>query len=409
VSKIFSIALGIIAALGGFVDIGDLVFNVQAGARFGYDLLWAVVLGVIGIATFAEMCGRVAAVSGRAVFDVVRERLGFGVGVTTLIASQFVNLLTLIAEIGGVALVLQLLTDLPYRVLILIATLVLTAIIGLARFNVLERVFGYIGLCLIVFVVAALHAGPDWGAVASGFVPSLRTNSDFLVYCYFTVGLVAAAMMPYEVYFYSSGAIEERWGPKDLGVNRANALLGYALGGFLSLALIMTAAQVFEPSGVDPEFLGTVALGAQVPLGEIGFLLACIGMLFAIGGAVVDSVFAGAYNLAQFAGWEWGKYKGAANAPRFTITWIALMAIAGAIVMTGLDPVQVTEYSVIFSVVALPFTYLPILLVARDRDYMGEHTNGPIANALGWIYFGVICVVSVVAVPLLFLTNMGQG
>ncbi len=113
-SKIFGIALGILAAIGGFVDIGDIVFNVAAGATFGYQLLWAVVVGVGGIITYAEMCGRVAAVSEKAVFDVVRERLGFSVGLVALGAAQLVNLLTLAAEIGGVAIVLQLLSGLSY-------------------------------------------------------------------------------------------------------------------------------------------------------------------------------------------------------------------------------------------------------------------------------------------------------
>ena len=106
--KVFAIALGILAAIGGFVDIGDIVFNVAAGATFGYQLLWAVVVGVGGIITYAEMCGRVAAVSEKAVFDVVRERLGFSAGLVTLVAAQLVNLLTLAAEIGGIALALQL-------------------------------------------------------------------------------------------------------------------------------------------------------------------------------------------------------------------------------------------------------------------------------------------------------------
>ena len=66
VKKIFQIALGILAAIGGFVDIGDLVFNVQAGAKLGYQLLWVVVVGVVGIIVYSEMCGRVAAVSKRA-------------------------------------------------------------------------------------------------------------------------------------------------------------------------------------------------------------------------------------------------------------------------------------------------------------------------------------------------------
>ncbi len=77
--------------------------------------------------------------------------------------------------------------------------------------------------------------------------------------------------------------------------------------------------------------------------------------------------------------------------------------------MTGYDPVKLTEYSVIFSVVALPLTYLPILLVANDRSYMGANVNGKLANALGVIYFGIILAVAVAAIPLMLLTHGGQG
>jgi Mn2+/Fe2+ NRAMP family transporter len=234
-------------------------------------------------------------------------------------------------------------------------------------------------------------------------------SSDLVVYAYFVVGLLGAATIPYEVYFYSSGAVEERWGPKDLGVNRANAIIGYSLGGLLSIALMMTAAQLFLPRGVDPESLATVALGAEVPLGEIGLILALVGILFAVGGAAVDTSFAGAYNLAQFFGWEWGRYRHASGAPRFTLTWMVLLGLALAIVMTGVDPVQLTEYAVIFSVVALPLTYLPILLVANDRAYMGKYVNGRVSNVLGVAYLVVILAVSLTAIPLMIITNVGQG
>jgi Mn2+/Fe2+ NRAMP family transporter len=90
--------------------MGDLVFNAAAGAVFGYQLLWVVVVGVVGIITYSEMCGRVAAVSKRAVFDAVRERLGYKVGLVALVAAQIVNLMTLAAEVGGVAIVLRLLS-----------------------------------------------------------------------------------------------------------------------------------------------------------------------------------------------------------------------------------------------------------------------------------------------------------
>jgi manganese transport protein len=406
--KIFQIALGILAAIGGFVDIGDLVFNVSAGATFGYQLLWVVVIGVIGIIVYSEMCGRVAAVSKKAVFDVVRERLGFRTGLAALVSAQVVNLLTLTAEIGGVAICLQLLSGLPYRWLIVIAGVALAVVVWVTSFEWIERIFGYGGLCLLVFAVAAVKLHPVWGAVGRGFVPHVHTESP-LLYAYFAVGLLGAAMTPYEVYFYSSGVVEEQWGPKDLGLNKANAIIGYGLGGFLSFALMIVGGSLFLDKGIEPEFLGSIALGAEIPLGQIGLLLALIGILFAVGGAAIDTMFSGAYNLAQYLGWEWGRYRHPSGAPRFTITWLVLLVAGLGAVMTGVDPVQLTEYAVIFSAVALPLTYVPILLVANDRTYMHEYANGRVANAFGLLYLGIIVIISVSAVPLLILTNVGQN
>ncbi len=406
--RLFEVALGILAAIGGFVDIGDLVFNVEAGAKFRYQLLWVVVVGVVGIIVYSEMCGRVAAVSKRAVFDAIRERLGFGLGLGALVSSQVVNLMTLAAEVGGLALVLQLLSGLPYRALIVLGIAALAVVIWVAPFEWIERIFGYGGLTLLVFAVAAIKLHPGWGSVAHGFVPHV-SSSDRLVYAYFVVGLLGAAMTPYEVYFYSSGVVEEGWTPKDLGLNRTNAMIGYGLGGFLSFALMITAGALFLPLGIEPQLIGTVALGAQVPLGTIGLILALVGILFAVGGAAIDTCFSGAYNAAQYFGWEWGKYRRPSGAPRFTIAWVVLLVLALLVIITGIDPVMLTEYAVIFSVVALPLTYIPILLVANDKSYMGRYANGKLANAFGLFYLVVILIVAVSAIPLMVITHQGQG
>jgi manganese transport protein len=401
------IALGILSAIGGFVDIGDLVFTTSAGALFGYQLIWAVVVSVIGIVTFAEMSGRVATVTQRPVFSVVRQRMGFGLGLVTLIGSEIVNVLTLAAEAGGVALVISLLFNVSYPALLAPAFLILAVVIWITPFEWIEKIFGYLGLCLVVYLVAAIHLHPDFGNVAHGLVPHLHSSS---IYLYFVVGLLAAGLMPYEVYFYSSGAIEEGWKPPgDLKLNRINAIAGFGLGGILSISLIVVAALVFHPIGVQPEFLGTTMLGAQASLGTTGLYLAAAGILFAVGGAAIDTCFSGAYTLAQFLGWEWGKYRKPKGAPRFTIAWMVLLGLAFVIISTGVDPVIVTEYAVIGSVVALPLSYLPVLLIASDPTYMGEHVNGRLAKTIGWFYMALIAVISVAALPLLVITNAGSA
>ena len=82
--------------------------------------------------------------------------------------------------------------------------------------------------------------------------------------------------------------------------------------------------------------------------------------------------------------------------------------LAAGVLMTMVDPILVTEFSVVFSAVALPLTYFPILVVANDPDYLGEHTNGPVANVLGTVYLVLVGVASVAAIPLMVVTKMGQ-
>jgi Mn2+/Fe2+ NRAMP family transporter len=230
-----------------------------------------------------------------------------------------------------------------------------------------------------------------------------------LVYLYFVVGLLGAAMTPYEVYFYSSGAVEDGWGPKELNLNKVTATIGYGLGGFLSFSLMIVAAVLFLPQGIDPQFLGTPALTAEHAFGKVGLLLALVGILFAVGGAAIETCFSGAYNTAQFFGWRWGKRERPAAASRFTLAWLVIFALAFLVVITGYDPVKLTEYSVIFSVVALPLTYLPILLIANDHTYMGSKTNGKLANVFGVVYFVVIIAIAIAAIPLMLVTHGGQG
>ncbi|HEX8745499.1 MAG TPA: divalent metal cation transporter [Thermoleophilaceae bacterium] len=399
------IALGVIAAIGGFVDIGDLVFNAQAGATLGYAALWAVPVGVLGIVVFAEMSGRIAAIAKKPNFELIRDRYGRRLSLFTLVASLTLTVLTLGAELGGLGFVLNYFFDVSVGFFTLVALLAVAAAAYLLPFEWIERVFGYMGLALLVYVLASVKLHPDWGDLGAGFVPETHASS---VYWYFVVGLMAAALMPYEIYFYSSGGIEEGWTEKDLRVNRLNSMVGFGLGGILSVAILVASAQVLLPASVDPATVGTVGVVAQVPYGEAGLVLALVGMLFALGGATVDTAFSAAYNLAQHQGWRWGKRNGLEREARFTLSLAAFFVIGFAIAETGVDPVELTEYAVIFSIPVLPLTYLPILLVAGDRAVMGEHANGVLARTVGWVYFAVICCLAVAA-PILFVATNGGG
>jgi Mn2+/Fe2+ NRAMP family transporter len=408
--KVFEVALGILTAIGGFVDIGDLVFNAQTGARFGMSLALVVVFGVVGICVFAEMSGRVAACSGRATFDLVRERLGPRMGVLNLLASVAVTLMTFIAEIGGVALAMMLVTSVSEVLIVPFIGILVWAVLWRAKFTVMENVLGLLGLCLVVYLVALWQLGPSWGDFANQAVTFAKPGKeDWLTYGYFAVGLFGAAMTPYEVFFFSSGGVEEGWTSKDLGVMRANVLIGFPLGGLLSLGIAGCAATVFGPLDVDVAALSQVGLPVAVALGKIGIAVVVIGFVAATFGAACETGLSAGYSVAQFFGWQWGKFVRPREAARFHLVLILCTLLAVGVLMTGVDPILVTELSVVFSAVALPLTYFPILVVANDRDYMGEHANKALANTLGTIYLVFVVVAAVAAIPLLVITHMGAG
>jgi Mn2+/Fe2+ NRAMP family transporter len=407
--NVFAVALGILTAIGGFLDIGDLVTNSVVGSRFGLALVWVVPVGVLGICLFANMAGRVAAVSGRATFEIIRERLGPRAAAANLGASFFINLMTVTAEIGGVALALQLASDVGPRLWMPVAAFGVWIVIWRVRFSIMENVTGVVGLCLVIFAVAVFLLGPDWAILAHQSVaPEVPETESQATYWYFAIALFGAAMTPYEVFFFSSGAVEERWTVKDLGTSRLNVLVGFPLGGILSVAIAAGAAVVLLPAGIRVTSLSQVVTPVVAAGGKLALAFAIVGILAATFGAALETTLSSGYTLAQFLGWAWGKFRRPAEAARFHVVMMLALLVGTAVLFTGIDPILVTEYSVVFSAIALPLTYLPILIVANDPGYMGDNVNGVGTNALATVYLVIILAASLAAVPLMIVTGAGQ-
>ncbi|MEO3781117.1 divalent metal cation transporter [Micromonospora sp. B11E3] len=406
--RLFAATLGILSAVGGFVDVGDLVAASQAGARFGMAHAWVLLLGVAGICAYAEMAGRIAAVSGRAVFDLVRERLGPRVALLNLVASYLVTVLTLAAELGGVALALQLASGLSYLVWVPVAALAVWLVLWRVGFQVMERVFGLAGLALVVFAVALLWLPTDWAALGRGVVHGGAAGHGWGAYWFVAVALFASTVSPYEVFFFSSGGVEERWGSADLANARSSVLIGFPVGGFLALSLIATAAVVFHPAGVALDSLEQVAHPVVLAFGGVGLAVAVVAFFAVTFGAALETGLSAAYAAAQYFGWQWGKWVRPQEAARFHAVLLVSVLLGVLMLLTTVDPIRLTEYMLVLSAVVLPLTYLPILIVANDRTYLGDRVNGRLVNLLGSVFLLVIVAASVAAIPLAVATGMGR-
>jgi manganese transport protein len=312
--------------------------------------------------------------------------------------------------LGGIAILLHLLTGWPERVLLIGVTLGLGMIVFLFRFQWIERTFGLSGLMMIVFAVSAVVLHPNWSQVARGLVPTIPPpdTKHVLLYGYFAVGIFSAVLMEYEVHFYSSGAMEEDWTPKDLGENFMVAAFGCILGGALTAGLLILGALIFLPHGIFPEILSTTVMAGAFPFGQKALILALMGAMASLAGAAVETALSGAYNACQFFNLRWGKNQPAKSVPVYTAAWMGMFVLALLIAASGLRPLQLVDISVIFGMVVLPVTYYPILRVAADRNVMGSHVNSKLDTIMGTVFLLLITVAALAAIPLMIATHAGK-
>jgi Mn2+/Fe2+ NRAMP family transporter len=403
--KILQVALGVVTGIGGFLEIGSIATAAEAGASFRYALLWSIALGTICLIFLVEMTGRLAAVSKHAIADAVRERLGFPFAIIPRIAEIIVNVMVIGAEIGGVSLALKFVTGVEVRVLAIPVTLLVWLAIWAGTLNFIEDTTSILGLAAVAFVFAAVKMHPDHHAVLRGFIPSAASH-DAAHYWYIAVGILGATISPYMFHFYGSGAIEDKWGEDSLGANRITAVLGMSFGAVMSVAVLVCAALVLAPRGIEVARYEQAALILIPALGQWGLPLFAATLGVCCFGAAIEVSLATSYMLAQTLGWNWGENKKPDKEARFATTYVVMLLLGGSLLLTGIDPLKLTMYAMALTAVILPLIVVPFVLLLNDETYVHEHRNGPIGNTVVVVTIVLASVVALVTIP---LEIMGGG
>ena len=397
--KILQISLGIVTSVGGFLEIGSVTTAMQAGASFGYQLLWTLLLGTICLIFLVEMSGRLAAVSKHTIVEATRERFGFPFFFIVLVGMALVSFLVLVAELGGIGLSLQILTGIGFPWWAIPVSFAVWLMMWKGTFGLIENGASMLGLVTISFVVAALKLHPDWSSTAHGLLPTFPVDKK-ANYWFMAVSIIGASISPYLMYFYSSGAIEDEWDETYIPINRVIAGLGMSFGGFLSMAVLIVAALVFHPRGIDVQKFEQASLLMTTALPRWGFTLFALSMLFACFGAALEISLAIAYFFAQGFGWDWSEDLTPSKDARFCLTYTLIIVLGAIPLLLGIDPIKVTVISMALTAVALPLAIVPFLFLMNDPIYLGEHRNGWLSNTVVAIVILISFVVAVIAIPL---------
>jgi Mn2+/Fe2+ NRAMP family transporter len=397
--KVFEIALGVVTSVGGFLEIGSITTAAQAGALFGYQLVWAILLGGLCVIFLVEQSGRLAAVSKHTITDAIRERFGFDYYLLLLVVMALVVLLVLGAEIGGVCVALEFATGIGYRWWGVPVGFMLWLIIWKGTFSFIEEGVSALGLVTLCFVVGAWVLHPHWPAVAHGALPTLPAH-DRVRYWFIAVSILGASISPYLMFFYSSGAIEDKWDESYLNANRIIATGGMSFGTVISVSVLIVAAIVFPPRGLRVEHYADLALLLTDAFGRWGMRLVAASLFIACLGAALEITLEIAYMVAQGFGWNWSKNQRPKEEARFSLVYTVVVVCGAVLVVGGIDPLQLTVLSMALTAATLPIAIVPFLFLLNDEHYVGAQRNGWLSNAVVIGIIGLAFVLAVVTIPL---------
>jgi Mn2+/Fe2+ NRAMP family transporter len=397
--KILEIALGIVTSVGGFLEIGSIATAAQAGAEFSFQLIWAIVLGGICIIFLVEQAGRFAAVSGRTIPDAIRERFGFNYFAIMYLVLALVSLLVLSAEIGGVCIAVELATGIGFQWWAIPVALLIWLVMWKGTFGVIEKGVSMLGLVTLCFVVGAIIIHPPWSQVVKGALPSLPQHNSAR-YWFIAVSILGASISPYLYFFYSSGAIEDQWNEGHVGINRIIATGGMSFGSLISIAVLILAAMIFAPQGMKVEHYSQLPMLLTPVFGYWGFRLLVASVGIACFGAALEITLEIAYLTAQGFGWNWSENQRPLDEARFSTVYTTTVILGTLVILTGIDPLTVTIFSMALTAATLPVSIVPFLFLMNDYSYVRVYRNGWFSNTVVLVIIGIAFVLAVVSIPL---------
>jgi NRAMP (natural resistance-associated macrophage protein)-like metal ion transporter len=388
-----------------------------AGSQFGYDLLWVLILTALCLGPIQEMVARMGTVTGKGLSDLIRERFGVRPTVWVMALLFLANVATTVAEFAGVAGASELLFPFAGGVARYIAipavAFVVWFLVLRGSFRGVERVMLLLTTVFFAYIVSAVLAHPDWGAVVRHTaVPAVQPTPAFIL---IFITVVGTTITPWMAFFQQSNVADKGLSPQDLRYERIDTYTGIVMLNLVAFFIIVaTGATVFvhhvHVDPADPAAFDKIALALQPLAGRFATLLFAIGLLNAsvMGASVLP--LSTTYAITEAFGFERGIDKSFREAPAFLTIYTSMIVLGAGIAMfPGAPLALITNLPNIINGSLLPLLLPLLLLLSNDRRVMGRYTNGPVANVLGGLVLIFLTLVTVLFLGSIFFPRLFSG
>ena len=394
---------GIITGFAGN-DAGGVTTYTAVGARYGFEMMWLLLLSTAGLLVIQEMCARMGAVTGKGLSDLIRERFGVRWTIVAMLALLIANGSNIVAEYAGIAASLELFR-VQRIVSVPITAVLIWVLVVFFSYRIVERALFVLVLAYIAYPISALIVGPPWGEVVrDSVIPSLPIGQAALIAA---LALVGTTITPYMQFYIQASVVDKGIDRDQYRFERVDVLLGAILTGLNGFFIVVVAGAVLHPAGIHVDSAADAAQALGPLAGQQAQLLFGVGLFGASLLAATIMPLSTSYAICEAFGWESGISKNFREAPVF-MGLFTLLVVAGALIVLSpsvpLIPVILVSQNV--NGLLLPIVLVFILKLAGDRRIMGDHANGRVSQ---WIGIGTAIGASVLSIALVAITILGAG
>jgi len=365
-------------------DAGGISTYTQAGAQYGYALLWSLIPMTIALYVTEEMCARMGVITGKGLSDLIREEFGFRSTFFVMVTGFLVDLANVVAEFAGVAAAMEIFHVSKY-IAVPIAAILVWMLVMRGTYRQVEIIFLIACGFYVTYIISAFLAKPDWlQAAAHVVIPDLQFKSSYLLTL---TALIGTTIAPWQFFYLQAGFVEKKVGPRQYPQARADVLVGSISCMVIVFFIIVATAATLYVSGQRDITDAAQAAKALIPLaGKWAGLAFAFGLLNASLFAATILPLSTAHVICEGLGFEAGIDRKFSEARIFYGLYTVLIAVGAGIILIPHAPLwKILIFSQVGNGIWLPVVVIFILLLVNRRDLMGEHVNTLTFNIVAWV------------------------
>jgi len=365
-------------------DVGGITTYSDAGARYGYNLLWILIPSFIVLFIVQEMNARMGIVTGKGLADLIRENAGVKITFFIFVGLLLADILNTTTEFAGVAGSMQIFGVNKYISVPIVAFAVWLLVVK-GTYRIAEKIFLIFSVALLTYVISAIMGHPNWGEVGSAIITPDFSKADF-AYFSVVIGIIGTTIAPWMQFYMQSSVIEKGLKIKDYKFTLIDIAIGCVATVAVAFFIIVACASTLNKHGITINNASDAA-NALAPLaGEMAKYVFAFGLFVASIFSATILPVATAFYVCEAFGYEAGIDKKWDEAPQFYWLYTSIIVIGAAIILLPNAPlIAISLWSQRINGILLPVVLICMMLIINNKEVMGQYTNKKIGNAIGWI------------------------